>query len=265
MNEPKLNFFTRIYYSMAGFDNYRYFLRQGTGKAVVYLLLLAMSIGIISYIPVLGTFNTAIDGVISSFDSAVPDFTLSDGELHVKGNMPVKLGESEYPVIIDTSDSPDESILEDYDSAILITKDKMIQKTYVNRQVTNLSVFKGFTLTKADIKEALPMMKPLGIFFFMFGIILFICAKFINALIVSLIGMIINSVRKTKLSYQSIFKISAFSLTLPLLICTLLGMLLHAPYMWLLYYVIAAVYVYGAINSIKKEIDSYHSENTHIE
>lgn len=265
MNEPRLNFFTRIYYSIAGFDNYRYFLRQSTGKAVVYLLLMALLIGIISYVPILSEINKGMDEVISSFDSTVPDFTFSNGELHVEGNMPVTLGGGDYPIIIDTSDNPDESILEDYDNAMMLTKDKIIQKTYVNRQVTELSPLKGFTITRADIKEVLPMVKPIGILFFIFGIIFFICAKFINALFISLIGMIINSVRKTNLNYQSVFKISVFSLTLPLLVCTLIGMLLHAPYMWLLYYVIAAVYVYGAINSIKKEIDSYHSENTHLE
>ncbi len=83
MNEPRLNFFTRIYYSMAGFDNYRYFLRQGAGKAVLYLLLLATLIGVITYIPVMGTLNKAIDEIIISFDSTVPDFTFSNGELNV--------------------------------------------------------------------------------------------------------------------------------------------------------------------------------------
>jgi hypothetical protein len=265
MNEPGLNFFTRIYYSMAGFDNYRYFLRQGAGKAVVYLLLLAMLIGIITYIPVFNEINKGMDEVILNFDSSVPDFTFSNGELHVTGSMPVKLGENDYPIIIDTSDNPDESILEDYDSVMMFTKNKIIQKTYVNRQDTDLTMLKGLNITKAQVKDALPMLKPIGILFLIFGIIFFICGKFISALLISIIGMIINSVRKTNLSYQSIFKISVFSLTLPLLVCTVIDLLLHAPYMWLLFNVIAAVYVYGAINSIKKEIDTYHNENTHIE
>jgi hypothetical protein len=265
MNEPRLNFFTRIYYSMAGFDNYRYFLRQGAGKAVLYLLLLATLIGAVTYIPLIGTLNRAIDEIITNFDSTVPEFTFSNGELNVEGKMPLRLGADDYPIIVDTSSNPDESILEDYDSAIMFTKDKMIQKTYVNRQVTNLSALKGITFTKANIKEMLPMMKPMVTVAIIFVVIFFIISKFFDAFIFSLIGMIINSVRKTKMSYQSIFKISVFSLTLPILICTLLTILLHAPYMWLLYSVIAAVYIYGAINSIKKEIDSYHSDNTHIE
>ncbi len=265
MNEPRLNFFTRIYYSMAGFDNYRYFLRQSAGKAVTYLLLLAMLIGIITYLPIFSVLNKGVDEVISSFDSTIPDFTFSNGELHVEGKMPLKLDKNDYPIIIDTSDNADESILEDYDSAIMFTKNKIIQKDYVNRQETDLSVLRGVTVTKAEIKQALPMVKPMGVLFFIFGIIFFVCAKFINALFISLIGMIFNSARKTNLSYKNIFKISVFSLTLPLLVCTLLGMLLHAPYMWLLYYIVAAVYVFGAINSIKKEIDSYHGDDKHLE
>lgn len=262
MNEPRLNFFTRIYYSMAGFSNYRYFLRQGVGKAVAYLIILALIIGIISFIPVINTFNTVMDEMIAGFDTSVPDFTFSNGQLKVEGKMPVIIDGGATSIIIDTADSPNESILDNYDNAIMFTKDKMIQKTYVNRRVTDLSTLQGFTLTKESIKQSLPLMKPIGVFFYIFAVIFFVCGKFISALFISLIGMIINNVKKTNLSYQSIFKMSVFSLTLPLLVCTPLSLLLNAPMMWLLFNILAAVYIYGAISSIRKELDSFNDQFT---
>ena len=102
-------------------------------------------------------------------------------------------------------------------------------------------------------------MKPVGIFVFIFGY--FLHPVPVSALIISLIGRAINSA-KEPLSYQSIFKISAYSMTLPLLVCTALNFVpTYIPFIWLLFYAIASVYVYGAINNIRKEIDRMSETN----
>ena len=257
MDEPRMGFFSRIYYSMAGFGRYRYFLRQSTGKAVVYLLLITLVIGVITFIPAVNEYNKVIDELIANFDSSIPDFTFANGKLEVSGNMPIIIDDGGTTIVIDTSPNAENEILEDYDTVMLITSDKIIQKYYVDKSVTNLSTLQGLVLTRDNVKQALPIMKPLGIFLFIFGGIFFICGKFISALFVSLLGLVINSIRNTKLSYRSIFKISVYSLTLPLLLCTLLDLLpVSIPFLWLVFYVIAAVYVYGAINTIKREIDN---------
>ena len=262
MNEPGMGFFSRIYYSIVSFDKYRYFLRQRTGKAVIYLLLISLVIGIINFIPAINEYNKIIDSLIANFDSKVPEFEFANGKLAVSGNMPIIIDDSGATIIIDTSPGAEEVILEDYDTVILITSDKIIQKNYVDKTVTNLNTMQGVVLTKDSIKQTLPIMKPLGIFIFIFGGIFFICGKFISALIISLIGLTINSIKKTNLSYRSVFKLSIYSLTLPLLLCTVLDLLsVQIPMLWLLFNIIAAVYVYGAINTIKKEIDHISSGN----
>ena len=99
-------------------------------------------------------------------------------------------------------------------------------------------------------------MKPIGVFVFVFMGIFFILGKFISALIISLLGRAINSAKRTNLSYKGIFKISVYAMTLPLLICTALDFVpLRIPFIWVLFYAIAFIYVYGAINNIRKEID----------
>lgn len=257
MDEPRMGFFSRIYYSMAGFGKYRYFLRQSTGKAVVYLLLITLVIGVITFIPAVNEYNKIIDELIANFDSSIPDFTFANGKLEVSGNMPIVIDNGGVTIVIDTSPNAEDTILEDYDTVILITSDKIIQKNYVDKSVTSFSSMQGIVLTRDTVKQSLPIMKPLGIFLFVFGGMFFVCGKFISALFVSLIGLVINSVRNTRLSYRSIFKISVYSLTLPLLLCTLLDLLpISIPFIWLLFYIIAAVYVYGAINTIKRELDN---------
>lgn len=256
MAEPKINFFTSIYYSMAGFSKYRYFLRNRTGKVILYLLVISLVIGVISLIPEINLYNRTIDEFIANIDTKIPDFTFADGKLEVKAEMPIIIEGEGTIIIIDTSPNA-EKILDSYDTIMLITSDKIIQKNYVNKSITSLSRLQGLVMTKDSIRQVLPIMKPVGIFVFIFLFIFFICGKFISALIVSIIGLIINSAKNTRLSYRSIFKISVYSMTLPLLLCTVLDLLpVNITYLPLLVYIIASVYVYGAINTIKKELDN---------
>lgn len=254
MDEPKLGFFHKIYYSMAGFNYYRYFIRQRTGKAVVYLLLLTLIIGIVSLIPVVYNYNNVINEMINGFDKSVPGFTFENGKLDVQGKMPIIIDNAGSTMIIDTSGQTDESVLDKYDRAILITSDKMIQKNFANKQVTDFSILQGFRLDKNSVKRFLPLLKWFATLILIFGSIFFIGIKFLSALVVSIIGLIINGSKKSHLRFADIFKLSAYSLTLPLLLGTLLDLIpVTIPYLWLIFYLIAFVYLLGAINVIKKD------------
>jgi hypothetical protein len=256
MDEPKMGFFPKIYYSIAGFGSYRYFIKQRPGKAVVYLLLLTLILGIVSLVPIVSDYNNVINGFINSFDTKVPEFTLKNGELNVEGKMPIIINDGGSTTIIDTSGKTDESILDNYDNVILITRDKMIQKTFANQRVTSFSALQGFTMNKENVKRLLPLLKWGTVLIIIFGTIFFICGKFISALLISLIGLIINSSKKAKLTYKAVFQISAYSLTLPLFVGTLLNLIpFNVPYLWLIFYLLSSVYVWGAINSIKRDID----------
>lgn len=264
MNGTKINIFTRFYYSITSFDKYRLFLRQGTGKAVVYLLLLSTLLSLVIFIPASIQYDKIMDNFISNFDTLIPDFTLANGRLQVNGDMPIIIDEGVYPIVIDTSPDAEQNILAKYDIVMLITSDKMIQKNYVDKTVTSFDAFQGMELTRNNIAQTLPIMKPIGVFIFILLGIGFVCGKFISALIISLIGLIINSAMKTNLSYRSLFKISIYSMTLPLLLCTVPGLFsIRIPFLWLVFYVIASVFVYGAIKSIRKEIDNaYNNDDT---
>ncbi len=262
MDESNLGFFSRLYYSITSFGKYRYFLRQSTSKAVVYLLLITMVIAAIISVQAGIASSKIIDDVITGISGKIPDFQLADGKLEVSGKMPIIIEDGTTPIIIDTSPSADERILNGYDTAILITSDKIISKSYVNRSETDFSQFQGMVINRQMVQQSLPMIKPFVNIAIVFVGIFIVCGKFITALIVSLFGMIINSARNTRLTYRSIFKISVYSMTLPLILGTILDLALPVfPYKWLLFYVIAIVYVFGAINSIKREIDSTDFNN----
>lgn len=258
MGEPKMGFFAKIYYSVVSFDKYKYFLRQSTARAVLHVLIIALVCCIITFIPLVNDYNKIVDEIIVKVDTTAPDFKFADGKLEIAGDMPIILEDGNITIIIDTSPNAEDTILDSYDKLILITSDKIIQKNYVDRTYTSFDVFRELKLTKDNLKEVLPLMKPLGIPVFIFIGILLVCWSLITIFIVSIIALIINSSKGTNLSYRSIYKISAYALTLPLIAITFLGLLpINFLFLRLLYYAIAAVYVFGSINSIKSNLDTY--------
>ncbi len=253
MNEPRLNFFTKIYYSVSGFENYKFFILQKTGKAVVYLLLFSLIVGLIGITqPVIGS-NQMINEMINGIESSIPDFTFENGKLDVNAKMPLIIGEGGTTIIIDTTGATDETLLNSYDNALLILQDRMIQKSYANQRVTDFSMLQGVRLDRSDVKRMLPLIKLFMLILFIILPPFIIAGRFISALVVSIIGLIINSSKKANLPYRDVFAISAYSLTLPLIICTILDFT-GVPFLLstLVYYLIAAIYTWGAIHSIKR-------------
>lgn len=260
MNETKLSIFKRFYYSITSFDKYRLFLRQSTGKAVVYLLLLTLILSAALYITEYNRYDDVIDVAAEFISEDMPDFRFSDGKLYFSGEMPFVIDKADIPIVIDTGSDAEDRILNSYDIVMLITSDKVIIKNYVDRSEIPLSLYKGLDLTRDDLISSMPVVKPLFVVYLIIAAVFFMISKFVSALIVSLIGKAVNSVKGTSLSYRSIFKISVYSMTLPLIVFTILDILeVGIPFMWLLFYICCSIYVTGVISRIKSEINSSYT------
>jgi len=260
MSEPKMGFFAKIYYSITSFKKYGQFLRSSTASAVLHVLVIALLCCVITYIPAVNSYNIIVDKMIEYIDKKAPDFKFANGKLEVYGDMPIILDGADATIIIDTSPGA-EDILNSYDRVILITDDQIIQKNYVDRTYIGLEAFNGLEMTKETLMEVLPLLKTLGIPVFILLGLLSVGGKLVSIFIVSVIALIINSIKNTNLSYRSLFKISAYSLTFPLIIVTALGFLpVNFLLLRFLYYAIASVYVYGAISSIRKNLDTVANE-----
>lgn len=260
MNENRINIFKCFIYSITGFDRYRVLLRQSFGKAVGYLILLAFLMSIVVFVPFYKITMDMTSSVLS-FITEMPDFKLTGGRLEVYGDMPIVIDEANLPVVIDTNPGVEDSILSQYDNVLLFTSDKVVVKSYVNRQEFLFDSFEGFEITKAMILDATPVIKAyinfMFIFTFIFMSAFFVGAKFISALFVSIIGMIANSSLKTNLTYKNIYKLSIFSMTLPLIICTIIdALMLGIPFVSVLFYIGSGIYIFGAVKSIRKELDA---------
>jgi len=84
-------------------------------------------------------FNKGVLMVLNDFKENIPNFVLANGELNVAGQMPIIINDGGPSVIIiDTSGKTAETVLDNYDSATLITEKKIQCK----RQKQTLLVLK---------------------------------------------------------------------------------------------------------------------------
>ncbi|MCX7711117.1 MAG: DUF1189 domain-containing protein [Clostridia bacterium] len=254
MDKITPNFLSKFIGSISNFNSYTVFTKLTVGKAFSYLFLLTVLLGTISLIRPVYEFNNGIASFITTFNDQVPDFALQNGKLSVSGKMPITIQDGNQPIIIDTTDQTPVEVLDQYPQGILVLSDRMIQKRVFDTRTTEFSSMAGFSITKADVAGWIPLLKWFSIAIILFGLIGFFIGKIFSALVVSLIALVINSISKANLSYSNLFKISAYALTLPIVLKVLLGLAsANVPFFFLIYYGLAAFYVGMALKYIKQE------------
>ncbi len=266
MNESKTGLFRSFWYSITSFSKYRLFLRQSTGRVVVYLLLLSVVSTLGSCIGLYAQTSEVTDRISRELIDGFPDFRLENGQLEIYAEMPIVI-EDDPPVVIDTRPSIDvENILYQYDNVILITRDRYIRKSYLQRQELQWNlVYNNVTITRDNIRETIPYLKTiLVIIFAVIAVISYVfitAGNFINALIVSAIGAIVNVARGTRLSYRNVFKISVYSMTLPMTVGAVMDILrIRIPFGFVFFLAGCSIYIIGAISMIKAGFDSMYGD-----
>lgn len=256
MENRKIRFHEKFIKSITDFSFYEIMSNQSTGKAIKYLLMLTITVGVLWLVKPVYLFNTGITKMVYSFNDAVPNFLFQDGQLSVEGKMPMVIGNDQNTIIIDTSGKSDASLLDRYHDGVFIGKDKIVQKKngFETRNF-DFSQLKQFTLTKADVANLIPLLRGINVFIFIFGLPWFFVSKLFSALILASIGMILAGIKKTSVKYGTMFRISIYSLTVPILIKVLLQILgVGIPHFWILYFVVGSVYVWNAIPVKKPEL-----------
>ena len=251
MERGSISFFNKLFYSIAKFDKYPSMLKEGAGKAFIYLLLFTLLFGSVSSIRV---GYQVVDGISSFSDEIkrdVPDFSFSNGELQVEGEMPIVIDEtSDNLVMIDVTNNTSIGVLEPYETGFIFLKDRLIVKT--NRYDTRELVYADFDLylTKEGTVEFLSNLKWVGFVVGFIAIVVFLIGKLISSLIMTLLGLIIMSVQKVKLSFGQLYSLGIYTLTLPIIVDLFLSFF-HIDLPFYVYYGIALVYVWFAIKSFK--------------
>lgn len=249
-----LSFWMKIVSSVEGIKHYEDVLKETTGKAVLYLLLISLLLGAVGAIRGAFEVNDGISEFMKVYNDKCPNFELKNGELSVDGSMPIVLeGEDDY-VVIDTTNSTNPDVLDSHSKGILILKDKMIQKKNgMQTEVTDFKSLQEFTINKNTVNRYLPFAKVIIPLIFLWNILGYFLGGLLSSLFLALFALIINGIFETKLKYGQLYSLSIYALTTPLIITTLFKILNlgHFSFYWLIYHIIAYVYIGFALSKLK--------------
>ncbi len=259
IKSDKISFFERFKRSIVDIESYNFFVKESLGKGMLYLLLLSLMVAFITSSVMSYKFKNSFEYEMRSIMIQTPKFEFKNGQLDVHGDMPVKI---EDYMIVDTKGSTDASVLDSYSEGILILKDKaIIKKNIVEKREFDFSVINDVEFNKSDVIDYIPKINTwISIFIVVFGIVFgtlwIMLTTMVNSLILGLAGIIISKVQKMDIKFTDIYKMCIYSFTLSIVVDKLIiGYLpIYIPFFNIVYYIVAGIYMYNAMDSYKREI-----------
>lgn len=274
--ELKKGFFKKVYYSIFKLEKYGEMSAEGIGRAIKYLLKLALILALIISLGTLYQINQMAKKGVDFIENQVGEFTYKDGNLKLESNEPVIAPSQSFgKIIIDTNIENEEDIDNylnsiDGDKGILILKDKVLIKGASARGVISYNyntIFEGvniYEINKDQVMSYVNGNDAWKIYLIAFAILLiyslinsFLPILF-NAALLSLFGYLVTWFAKIKIRFAAIFNLAVYSLTL--------SVLLHGGYIivnvftdfiikyfQIMYIAVAAIYLIAAIFMIKTE------------
>lgn len=243
------SFINKVKISIFKINNYDELIKEKLSSAIIYGLLLSITLG--SLVGIFGsyTIKETKNEIISILEEDKNKFTLENGVLNLE-NSPMKYEKGKFILYIDTDKEKSEidslrSILIHKDYSIAILKDGVVidangyiqEYTFMN----NEEIFKN-----QDLISSINRFGFLGNFIFIIMIIQIFIGMIIDTLLLSVVAQLINKLENVRISYGDIFKVCIHSITFATIINQI-------TYLNSLGFLISGFYVIVAMKSIKKK------------
>lgn len=252
------NVLQALYLSFYSKKLYRDVAQNWGGKAFFYLLLLIALTTIVSIIK-FATQHQSFKNYASELVMQIPDMSIKNGKVNTPENRPyiiVKPGTNETFVMIDTSGK--NKSLKQSNTKILITESHVIAQN--DAQSDEISIYKipddvNVHLTQENAKSYLDSFFSYAWLFFFIAISLIsYFYRIIQALIYGIIGKIFSVINHVPLSYAQVIQISMVAITpVMILTCVLNYFNISFIFQWLLYFILAMIYLFYGILANKSQ------------
>ena len=223
-----LNFIKRFGISITSIKNYKYLLIEKFSKAITYLIILSLIMGVVQAIHIVKLFSTS-EKIIEEFVIKEENkFSLENGVLEFE-NSPIEFEVGSVIVYIDT-DIELESIdsirskLVHKDAAYAILKDGIsIKEGDLTNTYKYEDIFMGLNIDNDSMLNSMPIVKVIK-YIVAFMSIIFIGISFmIYSLIISILAIILSKINMLSLKYVDILKLSIYTSTFPMIIDSLIS------------------------------------------
>jgi hypothetical protein len=220
-------------------------------KVVVYLLLISLLFGLVFSSSFQNRYSKILLIVAENYDTKVPEFRIENSQLKTIDDQKVLIEKDKGAIIFDTVEGASENSLEKYDYGVLILKDKFIIKTSKHSIMTkswNQFNFEGYD--KPTVREMIGSFPMIMLMLTILTVVGLFFIGIINSLFISLALLLAKKLWNVDSTYLQIFKMSIYSMTLPMILIAVLSVLVGdrialTKYYYLFY--ISVIYLFIAL------------------
>lgn len=266
----KMGVFKQFKESITNFQSYTYFYRETLGKAIFYIFIISLLLGLIESIrPIVGMTGAFTD-MKTVVKENFPELTIKNGILSAPSDvrMPICIDDGDTLILMDTTEKLDTGHLSGYSQGALIDPYGITYSNGIKMQYISFENIEDRTIMAEDIDRLIGM---ISLFINVILIIFMPLASFVGKLwsvfvVMGIIGMIMSAIKKLGFSYGEGCKLAAYALTVPMILSTFLIVIgIAIPYFGLLYYAIGGFYLYkGMLEVIKEKSLGFDDEPTYI-
>ena len=222
MEVGKIGFFSRIKKSIFKFDEYEKFIMEKPGKAFAYFLKLLLIFAFLITISMGYSLNKQVKEIKNTLENVFPNFRIAENTLEIddKDEFEHYFEDLNFQIIM--KENEENYTENDYENSLILLKNKMVIK------------YSGFTeeigynsinnVSNRDVIEFFGSQEWKIIFcnvcvvMFAVNYILYFILIMLDIFTLSIIGLILNNIIGIHLRYVDIFKLSVYSMTLPIIL-----------------------------------------------
>lgn len=239
-----MEFIKNCFKSLYDFRAYKELTKSSKLKTILYVVILSAVLGAVVAVPYFSNAKSSISVVENNVDK-IPEFSIKNNNLELKGDSPVIIKDSGMVLIFDSS-SDTNSEYAKADNAILWGK--TCRKKRIQGKETSASKYtesKGVNLNKNYVLEEAKSYKLMPLKFVVQNIVIAYMLIFMTSLII----MTFKARSGNAMTFREIFKVSSFAVTAPIILFTCLFAfgIGNIPIISWVLVIIQALYVHKAI------------------
>lgn len=247
-----MNIFKQLIRSLYSPKDISVFRFQGIGKTILYVFFLTLLSIIPSFIYLQSAITNGVNAARDTIDKDIPSFTIQEGQLQSDMKTPITLNKEGFSIIFDSTGEVEENDLQNIDNAIAFLKHDFFFIAGGEVQSFSYSMVEDVNITKNDlihlvnsIDSSLIIIIPI---LFLVIYLFSSAVKFIEISILALLGLIMKNRTGRKLNYGHIWRMSAYSVTLPTIFFTIMSAIqTQVPSTFLIHWAVALIVLYLAI------------------
>lgn len=252
-----MNIFKQFYKSIYSPKDIALFRFQGIGKTILFVFLLTL----ISILPSVFYLSTAITSGIDSgrtvLKDQLPNFTIENGQLTADTKVPITIDKNQFTIILDPTGTLTAEKMGTMENSFALLKNEFVLVAGGQTETYAYSMVQGMKLSNKDLIDLVDTLNSVKAIIIplvsLFIYIVSAASNFIEISILALFGLALKNLAGRKLNYRHLWRMAAYSETLPTLFFTIMASVkTSVPSSFLINWFVAIIVLYLAIKETPK-------------